>query len=152
MTLPRQKSCLESQPCLWNSHILNIIAQERNLKSKVRVLSYGFFCSVSCGGLGIAQLSFYFFTRTKHVSLLGTSADPGLLCLGFQHHWGFSVCKIFSLWNESWKPDINEPRPSLSLEWSVLFCFGIFCLGLGVFLTSCSLPSANLNFRFQQAL
>lgn len=61
---------------------------------------------------------------------------PWLLCLGFQHHRGFSVCEISYPWNESWKPDINEPRPCLGREWRSLFYFGIFFLGLSAFLAA----------------
>lgn len=97
---------------------------------------------LSFGRLGIV----HFFTCTKQVAFPGASADSGLLCLGFQRNWGVSVCKNFSPWNKSWKPDLNESRPSLSLQWQVLFYFGIVLSGIRAFATSCSLPSANPDF------
>lgn len=115
-TLPRQKLGLESRSFFEELKIpQKIITQGKILKQK-SAFGLCLFQPPSLAGDWELFSSVSLFTCMKQVSFPDASADPGLLCLGFQYHWEFSVCKNFSPWNISWKPDMNEPRPSLSLE------------------------------------
>lgn len=114
-TLPRQKLCLESSS-FRDYLVLRIITSERLQELQNTSIWVVFFQPPFPAGVWESFSSFSLFHAMKQVSFPGASADSGLLCLGFQHRWGFSVCKIFSPWDKSWKPDISEPRPSLSLE------------------------------------
>lgn len=103
-TLPRHNFSLENSSFL-KRHFLKCLLKEchteRVLIAKSSTWIEFLFPHTFSSETGNHTACFYFFTRGKPVLFLSASAQPGLLCLGFQHCWGFAVYKNFSPWNKS---------------------------------------------------